>query len=285
MSNTIQAIINLITDPQLELGDYYNQRHRANALGQSLEEYVKDLYAGTLREEDEQKRLEKISEVFSYLGNDSNPPDAMLLDGDAIEVKKLESLTGAIQLNSSHPKCKLRADSPMITKACKEAEKDWVEKDLLYVVGAVKDKKLMSLFMVYGADYVATEDTYLGIKKKVKEGVESIQGIDFTESDEIGRINGVDPLGITDLRIRGMWILQNPWKAFSYVVQKKNKNKNKFEFCAIINTEKYMSFGEHEQLEALEGNVEGFRINDINIKNPDNPAKLIQAKMIRYTIQ
>lgn len=103
MSNIINAIINMVSDPQLELGDYYNSRHRANAEGDSLEEYIKDLFAGTLREENEQIRLQKISEIFSYLGNDSNPPDAMLYRDDAIEVKKIESVQGDIQLNSSHP--------------------------------------------------------------------------------------------------------------------------------------------------------------------------------------
>ena len=36
--------------------------------------------------------LEKYSEVFSYLGNTSNPPDMIIKDGDAIEVKKLKDL-------------------------------------------------------------------------------------------------------------------------------------------------------------------------------------------------
>ena len=283
MSNTIQAIINLVTDPQLELGDYYNQRHRANSLGQSLEEYIKDLYAGTLRETDEQKRLKKIADIFSYLGNDSNPPDAMLHGGDAIEVKKLEYIKGQIQLNSSHPKCKLNSDSPMITAACRDAENGWTEKDLLYIVGTVQKKKLRSLFMVYGADYAATEETYLKIKKKIKEGVESIEGVSFTETNEMGRVNGVDPLKITDLRVRGMWILQNPWNAFSYLTQVNSKKE--FEFCAIINKKKYLSFEEHEQLESLRDTVKGLKVSDANIKNPNNPAKLIEAKIIRFSIE
>ena len=87
MSNIIVAIKNLVSDPQLELGNYYNSRHRANAEGDSLEEYIKDLYSGTLREANEEERARKIRSVFSYIGNDSNPPDAMLFGEDAIEVK------------------------------------------------------------------------------------------------------------------------------------------------------------------------------------------------------
>lgn len=284
MSNTIAAIINLINDTQLELGDYYNTRHRANAEGDSLEEYIKDLYAGTLRESNEQRRLRQIEKIFSYLGNDSNPPDAMINNGDAIEIKKLESVKGDIQLNSSHPKCKLRASSSMITEACKNAENGtWNEKDLLYVIGSVKNRYLRSLFMVYGIDYAASEETYLRVKRTIKDGVESLPGIKFAETDELGRLNKVDPLGITSLRIRGMWILQNPWKTFSYITEL-DKEKT-FEFCAIINKEKYESFTEKNELEKLINTKNTLKIINVDIKNPNNPAKLIPAVMIRYTIE
>lgn len=281
MSNILSAIINLISDPQLELGNYYNSRHRANAEGDSLEEYIKDLFAGTLREENEQIRLKKISTVFSYLGNDSNPPDAMLYGGDAIEVKKIESVQGDIQLNSSHPKCKLCSNSNMITAGCRNAEDGkWVEKDLLYIVGSVKNKNLKSLFMVYGMDYAAEEETYLRIKRTIKNGVEELPNIQFAETDELGRLNKVDPLGITSLRIRGMWILQNPWKAFSYITRLDTSKQ--FEFCAIINENKYNLYSNKNELEKIKN--ESLSITDIKIKNPNNPATLINAKMIRFSL-
>lgn len=281
MANIVDAIINIVSDPQLALGDYYNSRHRANAEGDSLEEYIRDMFAGTLREENGQVRLRKISEVFSYLGNDSNPPDAMLYGGDAIEVKKIESVQGDIQLNSSHPKYKLRADSSMITAGCRNAENGgWLEKDLLYIVGSVKNKTLRSMFMVYGMDYAADEETYLRMKRMVKTGIEELPGIRFTETDEIGRLNKVDPLGITSLRIRGMWILQNPWRAFSYVTQLDTSNR--FEFCAIINERKYDSFENRDALERIEN--DSLRITDVQIKDPDNPAALKNAKMIRFSV-
>lgn len=283
MSNTINAIINLVSDTQLELGDYYNTRHRANGEGDSLEEYVKDIYAGTLRETNEQCRLEKIEKCFSYLGNDSNPPDAMLYGGDAIEVKKIETAKGDIQLNSSHPKYRLFSTSNMITEACRDAEDGkWREKDLLYIIGSVKKKTLKSMFMVYGIDYAANEDTYLKVKRTIKEGVESLPNIQFAETNELGRLNRIDPLDITSLRIRGMWILQNPWKTFEYLTTLDSKRK--FEFCAIINEDKYNSFDNVEELENLCRVKENLFISDVKIKNPNNPAKLINARMIRYYI-
>lgn len=283
MSNTIQAIINLVTDPVLEVGNYYNSRHRANAEGDCLEEYIKDLYAGTLRETDEQARLVKISEVFSYLGNDSNPPDAMLNGGDAIEVKKIESNKGDIQLNSSHPKYKLLATSPMITSGCKEAENGtWTEKDILYVIGKVKSKRLQAMFMVYGIDYAANEEIYARLKTNVKDSILDIPGAEV-DTKEIGRFNKVDPLGVTSLRIRGMWLLQNPWKAFSYITEMDTSKK--FEFCAVINKEKCESYAEWKTLCELATTKPELKITDVKIKKPNNPAELIDAKLIRFTIK
>ena len=42
-------------------------------------------------------------------------------------------------------------------------------------------------------------------------------GLEAGETDELGRINKVDPLGITSLRVRGMWQIKNPSKVFSGV--------------------------------------------------------------------
>lgn len=282
MSNTIRAIINLISDTVLDVGDYYNTRQRANAAGDCLEEYIKDLYADTLRETDEQARLVKISEVFSYLGNNSNPPDAMLNGGDAIEIKKIESDYGEIQLNSSHPKYKLLSTSPMITNGCRNAENGkWTEKDILYVIGKVKKRKLKAMFMVYGIDYAANEEVYIRLKKNVKECILDVPGAEI-ETNEVGRFNKVDPLGVTSLRLRGMWILKNPWKAFEYIT--KMQKKKQFEFCAVFNSDKCTSYDEWEELVGLTETEPNLTIKDVKIKKPDNPAELIDAKLIRYTI-
>ena len=91
-SNILKAIINLVDTPHYKLKETYQENHnRANSMGDALEEYIKDIFSGTYNIQDQKERLEKISNVFSYLGNNSNPPDAMLKNGDAIEVKKIEN--------------------------------------------------------------------------------------------------------------------------------------------------------------------------------------------------
>lgn len=208
-SNIIKAIINLINKPKMELKEYYTSHNRANSMGTGLEEYVKDIFASTVDLIDEQVRLHKISEVFSYLGNQNNPPDSMLRGGDAIEVKKIERVGNALALNSSYPKSKLYSNSPMITDECRKCE-DWKEKDIIYAVGVVDESKLKSLCMVYGMDYAANHETYERIKDVIRNGVISVPDVEFAETKELGRVNRVDPLGITYLRVRGMWGIENP---------------------------------------------------------------------------
>lgn len=179
-------------------------------------------------------------------------------------------------LNSSYPKAKLFVNSSMITAACRSCE-DWQEKDILYAVGVVNENHLSRLFFVYGIDYAASDEIYKRIKSVVRVGVNTIPDVEFAETNELGRVNRVDPLGITYLRIRGMWGIENPSKVFSYVYIPEN---SQFEFAAILNTEKYNSFPEADR-SAVEKMVnKNFKISDVKIKTPDNPSVLKQAKLI-----
>ena len=270
----------MVNNPVTQLVNYYQGRNRANNAGDALEEYIKDLFANSF-DLPESERLKRISCVFSYLGNNSNPPDAMLLNGDAIEVKKIETDTAALALNSSYPKHTVKASSPMISSACKAAEK-WTEKDIIYAVGVVKNNNLKHLCMVYGLDYCASEECYSRIKATIKNGVESIPGIEFAESRELGHINKVDPLKITYMRVRGMWGIENPWNVFSYVY--KCDPQKEFNFMCIINNAKWVTFDNTSELVALSRENSDLSISDIKIKNPDNPAQLVDAKLIAFSI-
>ena len=82
-SNILIAIKNLIEKPVLELNSHYSGRNRANGVGDALEKYIKDLFANTLFCNDEYKKTSIFNEVFSYTGNQNNPPDIILKNGDA----------------------------------------------------------------------------------------------------------------------------------------------------------------------------------------------------------
>ena len=279
MSNLLEACISIANSPQIELTEFYSGKNRINNMGKALEFYIEDAFAGTIHEKDEQVRLRKIQEVYSYSGNQNNPPDLILRGSDAIEVKKIESSNSALALNSSYPKAKLYSDSAMITQACRDCE-TWSEKDIIYAIGHISKKKLKSLWMIYGNCYAADRDIYERIKTTISSGILEISDIEFTPTKELGKVKRVDPLGITDLRIRGMWSIFNPKKVFDYVY--KSNDDRDFQLVAIMQDEKYTSFPESSKSNLESSNL--LDLNDIKIKNPNNPANLMNAKMITFSI-
>lgn len=281
MTNILQALKNLTDNPITDISARYqaNGRNRANSMGEALEAYVKDLFCNTFDTQNETEKNRICSEKFSYIGNQNNPPDLMIANGDAIEVKKIESVGSQIALNSSYPKDKLYSDSPMITQDCRECE-NWREKDIIYIVGAMQQDKLKALWFVYGDCYAASKDIYERIKNKISEGVNSLPDVEFSETKELGRVNKVDPLGITYLRIRGMWGIDNPVHVFDYITN--IERDSELTVNAVMLTEKYNSFPESDR-QAIENiTSDNFTISDVEIKSPNNPARLLNAKLIKF---
>lgn len=281
MTNILQALKNLSENSITDISARYqvNGRNRANNMGEALEAYVKDLFCNTFNIQNEVEKNRVYSEKFSYIGNQNNPPDLMIANGDAIEVKKIESVGSQIALNSSYPKDKLYSDGPMITQDCRECE-NWREKDIIYIVGAMQQDKLKALWFVYGDCYAASKDIYERIKNKISEGVNSLPDVEFSETKELGRVNKVDPLGITYLRIRGMWGIDNPLHVFDYITN--IDGDNDLTVNAIMLSEKYNSFPEVDR-QAIESiTLDNFTISNIEIKSPNNPARLLRAKLIKF---
>ena len=136
--------------------------------------------------------------------------------------------------------------------------------------------------MVYGNIYAAKHETYQIIKQKITEGINEIPNVELSETNELGRVNRVDPLGITNLRIRGMWQIQNPRRVFNYL---HITSSNVFELVAIIPTLKYDSFPTESKtkLETL-GNP-NLTTQNVQVKDPNNPANLINAKLITFKLE
>jgi hypothetical protein len=283
MSNILKAFINIINNYQTTVNAFTSGSNRANNMGDGLEEYIKNAFANTINETDEQTRLEKFSQVYAYSGNKNNPPDLILKNSDAIEIKKLESHSTAIALNSSYPKSKLYANSTMITTACRSCE-TWSEKDMLYVVGNVpkNTNTLKSLWFVYGDCFCADKETYERIKDTISSGITAISDVEFTDTKELGKVKKVDPLGITDLRIRGMWHIENPMKIFNYIYQ--YDNTKDFQLICLMKKEKYDSLPleDRQMIENL-GNT-NVSVSDVKIKNPNNPIQLMDVKILVFRV-
>ena len=64
MSNILIAIKNLIKNKIFNLTEHYKGRNRINSVGNSLEEYIKDIFADTLSFTDEYSRLNIYNDIF-----------------------------------------------------------------------------------------------------------------------------------------------------------------------------------------------------------------------------
>lgn len=279
MTNILEAIVNIANNPVVAIRNHYTGRNRANNVGEALEMFVKDAFANTIQEQDEQVKNTKFSQVFSWLGNQNHPPDIMIRQGDAIEVKKTQSANSDLALNSSYPKSNIQSNSNMITQECRTCE-NWTEKDLIYCVGHTTDDSIKSLWMVYGNIYAAKHETYQVIKQKITDGINEIPNVELAETNELGRVNRVDPLGITNLRIRGMWQIQNPRRVFNYL----HTTGDTFELVAIIPTTKYNSFPTESKNRIENLGNPNLSISDVQVKDPNNPANLIDSKLIVFKI-
>ncbi len=285
MSNILDAILNIIEVNKFTVDNLYKGSNKINNVGDALEEYAKDAFAGSFNLTTKAKKNKAYSKTFSYLGNSNNPPDFMIRGGAAVEVKKITSLKSEIALNSSYPKATIRSDNPMITHSCRDSE-EWTEKDLIYLIGRVKPKtsKITSLWFVYGSIYAASHETYTRIKDKITEGVSEIPGIEISKTKELGRINKVDPLGITYLRVRGMWGIKNPAVVFDYIHT--TNSDNEFELTALIPNDVYAEFDKKSKRRFTEKvkTTSMLKIEDEKVQNPNNPAILVDCKLITFSL-
>ncbi|MBD3360362.1 NgoPII family restriction endonuclease [Candidatus Peregrinibacteria bacterium] len=279
-NNIIKAITNIVNFGSYDLKDYASKSHiRINAVCEQLEFFVKDSIANSFKVEKEKKE-EEYSKVFSWLGNQNHPPDMIIKNSDAYEIKKIESQKSSLALNSSPPKDKLLSSDTRITKDCRNCEgEDWEDKELFYVIGHTKSSKLKYIFFIQGTCYAASHEVYHKVHDPIKKDVESVLdllGLEKGKTTEIGNVKRVDPLGITILRIRGMWHIQNPIKVYEDFCN--ISDKEKFHLFALLRKEKYDSFPKEDAKE-LENHPE-ISVKDIKIKDPNNPAKMVEAKLI-----
>ena len=142
MRNIVDAIIEVVKSPKYELEAYSISHNRANQMGAALEDYIKDIFAGTVDETDLNVRNRLISETFLLSWQSKQSTWFYVKEWwDAIEVKKIEAPNAALALNSSYPKAKLYSDSKMISSACKNCE-EWSVRDMIYAVGVLNNDKL-----------------------------------------------------------------------------------------------------------------------------------------------
>ena len=151
-TNVIRAFLNIIQNPNTYMDIKTHGLNRINEEGAALELFVKNAFSNVLHNltniSTSKKQQIEHEKYFSYLGDDKNsPPDLILKNSDAIEIKKIGTLFGGIALNSSHPRSKIMFNDKRISGTVKSFGK-WGIKDILYVIAAIKKNKLENILCI-----------------------------------------------------------------------------------------------------------------------------------------
>lgn len=120
------------------------------------------------------------------------------------------------------------------------------------------------------------------MKSKIIEGISQTTGVEFSLTKELGRVNRVDPLGITHLRIRGMWQIEHPQRVYNYLPLESKLPQTTFRLFTLMREDKYLSFPQKDRQNLESTDIPNLQIQNVQIKSPDNPVKRISAKLISY---
>ena len=94
MTNILQAINTIVNNDIPDVVEFYRSQNKINAVGDALELFIKDIFANTITiNETTDEKQEKYEQVFFYAGNANNPPDLMLMGGDAVACCQSGSLS------------------------------------------------------------------------------------------------------------------------------------------------------------------------------------------------
>jgi hypothetical protein len=66
MTNILEAIYNIVDQKNFKIRALYSGRNRANGMGDALENYIKDAFAGTFEVTDEIEKMKIFNQEFSW---------------------------------------------------------------------------------------------------------------------------------------------------------------------------------------------------------------------------
>jgi hypothetical protein len=280
--NILTAIKNISDFKTNNMREYFKDYATAQikTVRQEMEYYVKDAISGSFKSVKDKKPTDRYNGVFSYVGSKNKPPDMIIQGGDAVVIKTIMTYKGSLTINNYPPKDRLKWNDPWILKNCRELDGgQWNSKDIFYVIGWTEKRRMKYLNFIQGCCFIPEEEVYNkkihGLKKNIYNYLES-EGLEASSTIGLGKVNNMDPLGITNLRIKGVWSIMNPLKIFSDTFSY-DKNKD-FTLIALMLKNKFDSFPKKD-IDAIV-NDKQIEIKDVKIGNPNNPRKKIDAKLI-----
>jgi hypothetical protein len=200
--------------------------------------------------------------------------------GDAIIIKTIKTCKGSFTINNYPPKNRLMWNDPWVLKNCRRVDGgQWNSKDVFYVTGWIEKGRIKYLIFIQGTCFIPEEKVYNtkinNLKKNIFNYLES-EGLQTIKTNSLGKVNNIDPLGVTNLRIKSVWSVKNPLKIFSDIFSY-DKNKD-FTLIGLMFKNKFDSFPKKD-IDAIV-NDKNIKIKDVKIKNPNNPKTLMAAKLI-----
>ena len=280
--NILTAIKNISDFKTNNMSEYFKDyaTTQIKTVRQQMEYYVKDAISGSFKSAKDKKPTDRYNGIFSYIGSKNKPPDMIIQGGDAVVIKTIKTYRGSLTINNYPPKDRIMWNDPWIVKNCREIDGgQWNSKDVFYATGWIEKRRMKYLIFIQGSCFIPEEKVYnkkiQGLKKNIYDYLES-EGLEANRTIGLGKVNNMDPLGITDLRIKGVWRIKHPLKTFSDTFSY-DKNKD-FTLIALMLKNKFDSFPKKD-IDALviDNQIE---IEDVKIKNPNKPERKIEAKLI-----
>lgn len=280
--NILTAIKNISDFKTNNMSEYIKDYAPAQikTVRQQIEYYVKDAISNSFKSIKDKKPTDRYNGVFSYIGNKNKPPDMIIQDGDAVVIKTIKTYQGSLTINNSPPKDRLMWNDPWILKNCRSIDGgQWNRKDLFYVIGWIEKRRMKYLNFIQGSCFIPEEKVYTkkidDLKKNIYTYLES-EGLDANRTISLAKVSNMDPLGVTNLRIKAVWRIKNPLKIFSDTFSY-DKNEE-FTSISLMLKNKFDSFPKKD-IATLEKDNQ-IEIEDVKVKNPNKPETGLDAKLI-----
>lgn len=277
-TNVLIALKNLLDRNSSILTPIFRSNGTANAAGDSLEYFVKDMFctgASQYQYEAEKERI--YDEYLSWKGNATNFPDFIVKGGVGVEPKKLNKLSySTLALNSSYPKDYIYPDSQNLPTEI--AETGWSKKEVIYVAGNLNNvnNKLITLWFAYGNTMVADRQNYLNLIDELRLAIKSTNATLNDKSKELARAIGTDPLKNTNLRIRGMYELKHPQEYFKKYITRMDIPDNATRIFLIILVSDFYQIHNRPDLTPYIKNGH-LSVKIIFIPDPNDPTNTLEA--------
>lgn len=173
-SNIVKAAINFACIPCPKVLEFYKETGRATDINEAVTGYVKDLFAGTVREEDKAKREKKFSQIFDPDAKDYPQMAIGGGDGDVIIFNVLSSKDEDVTY-PSHIETNFEYDE--------DNEKyipstDAEQNKALYINAVTDGENLKGLYMIYGELYRALAGDGETVKNVVKACEKQFESLD-----------------------------------------------------------------------------------------------------------